>query len=170
MFAVPNFVRLCLAAFLAASLLTSAAHAQKWGRLAPFPEASEELYGVAANGKFYAFGGLAPAWTPKGLMYEYDPEGDTWTKKKNMPLALHHPAWVELNGKIYLFGGFTKPEKGPSAWVPIDNAWEYDPRNLVLGKNCQPLQARPADRSATTHRERGQTPAQTPRPALYRSV
>jgi N-acetylneuraminic acid mutarotase len=46
-----------------------------------------------------------------------------------MPLALHHPAWAELNGKIYLFGGFVKPEKGPSAWVPINNAWEYDPAN-----------------------------------------
>jgi N-acetylneuraminic acid mutarotase len=123
-----KLMRLTVAALLAASFLVSAAHAQKWGRLAPFPEASEELYGVAVNDKLYAFGGLAPGWTPKGLMYEYDPDGDTWTKKKNMALALHHPAWVALNGKIYLFGGFTKPAKGPSAWVPIDNTWEYDPR------------------------------------------
>ena len=96
---------------------------------APFPEASEELYGIAANGKFYAFGGLGKAWTPKGLMYEYDPAGNKWTKKSNMPLALHHPAWAELNGKIYLFGGFVKPDKGPTAWVPINNSWEYDPAN-----------------------------------------
>ena len=122
-------LRYVLAAVLAASFLVSAAHAQKWSRAAPFPEASEELYGVAAGGKFYAFGGLAPGWVPKGLMYEYDPAGDTWTKKKNMALALHHPAGVQLNGKIYLFGGFVKPEKGPTAWQPIDNAWEYDPAN-----------------------------------------
>ena len=109
MIAVFKSLRLCLAALLAASFLIPGAYAQKWGTLAPFPEASEELYGVAANGKFYAFGGLGPAWTPKGLMYEYDPDGDTWTKKKNMPQALHHPTWVALNGKIYIFGGFVKP-------------------------------------------------------------
>ena len=117
-----------VAALMATSFLAPAAHAQRWQKqAAPFPEASEELYGVAASGKFYAFGGLGPAWTPKGLMYEYDASGDKWTKKKNMPLALHHPAWAELNGKVYVFGGFVKPEKGPTAWQPIDNSWEYDP-------------------------------------------
>jgi N-acetylneuraminic acid mutarotase len=139
-----KLMRLTVAALLAMSFLVSAAQAQKWARLAPFPEASEELYGAAVNGKFYAFGGLAPGWTPKGLMYEYDPDGDTWTKKKNMALALHHPAWVALNGKLYLFGGFTKPAKGPSAWVPIDNAWEYDPRT----DNWKALAPMPSKRGA----------------------
>ena len=64
MLAAMKLLRLTLAALLAMSFLASAAHAQKWARLAPFPEASEELYGVAVNGKFYSFGGLAPGWTP----------------------------------------------------------------------------------------------------------
>jgi N-acetylneuraminic acid mutarotase len=34
-----------------------------------------------------------------------------------------------LNGKVYVFGGFVKPEKGPTAWQPINNSWEYDPAN-----------------------------------------
>ena len=46
-----------------------------------------------------------------------------------MPLASHHLAVVEHNGKIYVFGGFVPPQAGPPAWVPIDNAWEYDPAN-----------------------------------------
>jgi N-acetylneuraminic acid mutarotase len=62
-----------------------------------------------------------------GLVYEYDPPTDKWTKKKPMPLAAHHVAVAELNGKIYHFGGFVLPESGPPAWVPINNAWEYDP-------------------------------------------
>ena len=103
--------------------------AQKWSRAAPFPEASEEVYGIAVGGKLYVFGGLAPAWTPKGLVYEYDPASDQWTKKKNMPLLSHHLAVTQLNGKIYVIGGFVKPEKGPTAWQPIDNAWEYEPAN-----------------------------------------
>ena len=128
MIALIKWLRLFLAALLAASFCVSAAFAQKWGRLADFPEPAEEVYGIAAGGKFYVFGGLAPQWTPKGMVYEYDPDSDTWTKKKNMPLLSHHVALAELNGKIYVMGGFTKPEKGPTAWVPINNAWEYDPR------------------------------------------
>ena len=89
---------------------------QKWSKLAPFPEAAEELYGIASGGKLYVFGGLAPGWTPKGLVYESRPGDRSWTKKKNMPLASHHVALAELNGKIYVFGGFVKPESGPTAW------------------------------------------------------
>ena len=115
------------ALFALALLAPGFASAQKLSRAAPFPEASEELYGIGAGGKLYVFGGLAPGWTPKGLVYEYDPAKDSWTKKKNMPQASHHIGLVELNGKIYVIGGFIKPATGPTAWEPIDNVWEYDP-------------------------------------------
>jgi N-acetylneuraminic acid mutarotase len=127
MFAVSQSLRATVAAFLLVCILAPAAHAQKWGRLAPFPDPAEELYGIAAGGKLYVFGGLAPGWTPKGVAYEYDPDADAWSQKKNMPLPSHHVAFAELNGKIYVMGGFVKPAKGPTAWQPIDNAWEYDP-------------------------------------------
>lgn len=127
-----SFARL-LRSFFAAVLLglfcAGMAQAQKYVKLAPFPDASEELYGISSGGKLYVMGGLAPGWTPKGLVYEYDPATDKWTKKKNMPLLSHHVALAELNGKIYVMGGFVKPQSGPTAWVPIDNAWEYDPAN-----------------------------------------
>ena len=48
-------------------------------------------------------------------------------KKKPMALSSHHVAVTEMNGKIYAFGGFVPPQSGPPAWIPIDNAWEYDP-------------------------------------------
>jgi len=114
-------------AVLAVAWAAQAAAEGKWVKLAPFPDPSEEVYGAAAGGKLYVFGGLAPGWRPKGLVYEYDPATDTWTRKKPMPLASHHVAFAELNGKIYAFGGFVLPPSGPPAWVPIDNAWEYDP-------------------------------------------
>jgi N-acetylneuraminic acid mutarotase len=44
-----------------------------------------------------------------------------------MPLLSHHVAFTEYRGKIYAFGGFVYPTSGPAAWVPVDNAWEYDP-------------------------------------------
>ncbi len=119
-----------LAVLLMARLLTADAHAQadgKWVKLAPFPEPAEEVYGIAAGGKLYVLGGLAPGWKPMGLVYEYDPSSDKWTKKKPMALPSHHVGLAELNGKIYVMGGFVLPSAGPPAWVPIDNAWEYDP-------------------------------------------
>jgi N-acetylneuraminic acid mutarotase len=109
-------------------LLSANALAQgKWLKLAAFPEPAEELLGASANGKLYVFCGLAPGWKPIGMVYEYDPATDKWTKKKPMPLASHHVSFSEHKGKIYAFGGFVLPQSGPPAWVPIDNAWEYDP-------------------------------------------
>jgi N-acetylneuraminic acid mutarotase len=121
-------IRTCMA-LLACFIFSGSAFAQgKWAKLAPFPEPSEELLGASANGKMYVFCGLAPGWVPKGLVYEYDPATDKWTKKKAMPLPSHHVSFTEYKGKIYAFGGFVLPPKGqPPAWVPIDNAWEYNP-------------------------------------------
>ena len=111
-----------------AFLVATPAHAQgKWVKLAPFPEPAEELLGAAAGGKMYVFCGLGPGWKPLGMVYEYDPSTDKWTKKKPMPLASHHVAFTEYRGKIYAFGGFVLPSSGPPAWAPVDNAWEYDP-------------------------------------------
>ena len=107
---------------------TRPAQAQgKWEKLAPFPEPAEEILGAAAGGKMYVFAGLAPIWKPMGMVYEYDPATDHWTKKKPMALPSHHVAFTEYHGKIYAFGGFVYPQSGPPAWVPINNAWEYDP-------------------------------------------
>ncbi|OGA52244.1 MAG: hypothetical protein A3G25_03610 [Betaproteobacteria bacterium RIFCSPLOWO2_12_FULL_63_13] len=124
-----NTIRTTALILCASVFMISSAYAQKWVKLAAFPDASEEVYGISSGGKLYVLGGLAPGWTPKGLVYEYDPADDTWTKKKNMPVSAHHVAVAELNGKIYVMGGFTKPQSGPTAWIPINNAWEYDPAN-----------------------------------------
>src|SRR5580692_9341707 len=110
------------------ALATTFAHAQgKWMKQAPFPQPAEEISGVAAGGKMYVFAGLAPVWKPVGMVYEYDPATNNWTKKKPMALPSHHVAFTEYHGKIYAFGGFVYPTSGPAAWVPINNAWEYDP-------------------------------------------
>jgi N-acetylneuraminic acid mutarotase len=115
-------------AMLSFSASAPSAFAQaKWEKLAPFPEPAEEILGAAAGGKMYVFAGLIPFWKPKGLVYEYDPATDRWTKKKPMALPSHHVAFTEFHGKIYAFGGFVYPTSGPAAWTPINNAWEYDP-------------------------------------------
>lgn len=147
MFTLP---RLCLAVLVAASFCVSAAYAQKWSRLAPFPEPSEELWGAGAGGKLYVFGGLAPGWKPMSMVYEFDPDNDTWTKKKNMPLGLHHVAAAELNGKIYMMGGFKYPDTGKPGWQPIDNAWEYDPAKDAW-KALAPMPTKRGSSNAVVH-------------------
>jgi N-acetylneuraminic acid mutarotase len=120
--------------------------ANPWTMLAPFPVPSEELLGASAGGKMYAFAGLAPGWTPKALVYEFDPGSNQWTQKKPMPLASHHLAFTTLNDKIYAFGGFKLPENAPAAWQPLDQAWEYDPAT----DNWKALAPMPTKRGAAT--------------------
>ena len=117
-------IRTCVALYTCLVFAGPVGAQGKWTKLAPFPDPSEELLGASANGKMYVFCGLAtrPQWTPKGLVYEYDPASDKWTKKAPMGLPSHHVAFTEYNGKIYAFGGFVLPLQGqPPAWVPIDN-------------------------------------------------
>jgi N-acetylneuraminic acid mutarotase len=120
-----------LCPLIAGLLLVSAsatAFAQgAWKNVAPFPEPREELLGAAAGGKLYVFSGLIPLWHPAGVVYEYDPAADKWTKKKPMALPAHHVALASYSNKVYAFGGFVYPTSGGAAWVPIDNAWEYTP-------------------------------------------
>ncbi|HKX18334.1 MAG TPA: kelch repeat-containing protein [bacterium] len=99
----------------------------RWVSLAPFPEPVPELAGAALSGKLYAIQGQRPGFVPAGLVYEYDPAGNAWTKKKPMPRALHHGAMVAFDNRIYVFGGFVLPQAGPPGWVPVNDVWEYDP-------------------------------------------
>jgi N-acetylneuraminic acid mutarotase len=103
----------------------------EWVKLAPFPEPSDEVKGVSAGGKLYVFGGVAPGFKPRGLAYEYDPAVDRWAKKKQMPVPSVHTAFADLNGGIYAFGGFAAPASQEAGFVPIDNAWQYDPATDV---------------------------------------
>src|SRR5438093_7279691 len=122
-----TFMRTVVVALACLNCASGAFAQGKWTKLAPFPEPAEELLGASANGKLYVFCGLAPGWKPIGMVYEYDPGTDRWTKKNTMPLPAHHVSFTEYKGRIYAFGGFVLPQSGPAAWVPIDNAWEYNP-------------------------------------------
>jgi N-acetylneuraminic acid mutarotase len=121
-------------AVIASLAVATAALAQMptspWKKGAPFPQADEELYGVALNGKMYVIGGWDDG-KAGGVNYEYNPATDKWTKKQPMPRPAHHAALAVANGKIYVMGGFVPPKDTAipvgGAWEPIDNAWEYDP-------------------------------------------
>jgi N-acetylneuraminic acid mutarotase len=99
----------------------------KWEPAKAFPMPMEEPVGVTIDGKFYVIQGLTDGgFQPMGVVYVYDPAGDVWVKKNPMPLAVHHAMTTVHNGKIYVFGGFSRPGK-ELAWQPVDSAWEYTP-------------------------------------------
>jgi N-acetylneuraminic acid mutarotase len=82
-----------LLAFVVATLcvvaLAGTTHAQapvpKWTKIANFPIPEEELYGAVVNNKFYVLGGFDQ--DRMGLVFEYDPATDKWTRKKDMPVT-----------------------------------------------------------------------------------
>lgn len=117
-------------ASLAPTVLSGPAAAQiahtPWQIMAPMPEASAEVLGVAVGGRFYVFCGLAPGFRPRGLVLAFDPVANAWTERKPMARALHHVAFAPLGGKIYGFGGFALPSANPPSWMPVSDCWEYD--------------------------------------------
>lgn len=119
---------LALALAVAGASTPALAQAPTWATAAPIPQGAEEVYGIASGGKLYVFGGLAPGWKAIGMVMEYDPATNAWTRRKDMPTYQHHVALAEHNGKIYLFGGYRLPDSGNATWIPMNTAWEFDPR------------------------------------------
>jgi N-acetylneuraminic acid mutarotase len=121
-----------LLSFTASPALAQTQGQGRWVKSAAIPQRNEERQGITANGKLYLFGGNpvgegAMPGAPPGQVWEYDPAGDRWTRKKDMALPAHHVAVAEQGGKIYVFGGAVQRQKGGPNYIPVNNAWEYDP-------------------------------------------
>jgi hypothetical protein len=76
----------------------------------------------------YTFGGSTYSpWNPLSTVYSYNPQTDTWTKKKNMPtprFALHT---YLVNEKIYAIGGSQQENSSLAAvevYDPVTDNWE----------------------------------------------
>ena len=81
------------------------------------------------DGRLYilgAYGDNAPGGLA-GWFNEYDPAADRWTKKRDIPMPVHHQAMVGYNGKVYVFGGGIKPTPTGGNWFPTNRTWEYTP-------------------------------------------
>jgi len=124
---ITGSVAAALIALAAAPMPGASAQTGHWQMATPLPQPLAETIGVAVGSKWYVIGGYDAANVqPQGIVAEYDAAADKWTLKKNMLVPAHHPAAVELNGKIYVFGGFVG-RSGAKGWGPIAGAFEYDP-------------------------------------------
>ena len=121
--------RTCLAFLvLIASSILSAGRADEaswplaWKKGAPSPFARVESPTAVVGDKLYLFGGFTDDLQASNRIDVYDPAGDSWTRKKDMPTRLTHlePA---VDGKtIWFAGGFKGKHPGPVT----EEVWKYD--------------------------------------------
>lgn len=96
-----------------------------WLTLAPLPQPATDLTGAVVNGRLFVLGGRDGA-RPSGAVFMFDAATGQWSARKAMPVPVHHAAIASYGDRIYVFGGFKRPESG-IGWQPVDLAWEYDP-------------------------------------------
>lgn len=105
-----------------------------WEKCADVPWRVQEVYGAALDGKLIIAGGMGPS--DEGSMEAldrtgvYDPASNSWTEGPSLPMALHHPLLVAVDGDVYAFGGFTTSEAGfwkasPEVYVLRDGGWAH---------------------------------------------
>jgi N-acetylneuraminic acid mutarotase len=79
---------------------------------------------TAYNGLIYVFGGsnYSP-WSALSTVYAYDPQTNTWAKKKDMPTPRFAVQTYLVDGRIYVMGG------SQSEGTALSTVEVYDPAN-----------------------------------------
>jgi N-acetylneuraminic acid mutarotase len=81
----------------------------KWVSKAPLPQPLGSMAPVVVDGVIHVFGGAGGKTAQDrhtvAVHYIYDPKTDQWTESKPLPYPREHFNVVELEGKLYAFGG-----------------------------------------------------------------
>ena len=108
-----------------------------WHTVAKMPTPRVAPQAAAFSNKIYVFGGYdrkGPGGTSryKKTVEMYDPQTDTWVKKRDMPTLRHAFMSAVVDGKIYLIGGSVHDKKLDrdvaiglvEIYDPLTNRWE----------------------------------------------
>lgn len=102
------------------------ADTDQWESRAPLPVALSEAACAVWGGKLFLFGGRNESGV-SGATYMYDPSTDRWTEKSPLPAVSRWDCVAaELDGKIYLTGGFAGDRF--DRYDPAGDTWEELPR------------------------------------------
>lgn len=104
-----------------------------WSTRAPMPTARGGLAVAAVNSRIYAIGGEGNAASRRGVFPQveaYSPSLDTWTVLPNMRTPRHGTGAAALGDRIFVPGGATRANFGPSAANEARRAMG----NTALGK------------------------------------
>ena len=109
----------------------------KWTEKTPMPSDGGGNLSVTAynNALVYTFGGSSNStwsepWQALSTVYEYNPEADLWTKKKDMPTPRFGLRTYLVNGKIYAIGGSQSRNTSLATvevYDPVTDTWETKP-------------------------------------------
>ena len=99
-----------------------------WKSRADMPTARGGLRCIAVGGKIYAIGGAIVTnnrVVNLSVVEEYDPMANTWKTKASLPVERSDFAVAEVNGQIYVMGGFIfeGDPKAIHAYNPATDTW-----------------------------------------------
>lgn len=121
--------RLFLGAATAASTLSPPvlAHSSSWQARASLPWTAQEVYCAALEDRVWVAGGLVRGRS--GTLINdrtgvYDPKTDLWREGPRLPQPRHHPMLVSAKGRIWVFGGYDRRDRGE--WTSMKQVWALD--------------------------------------------
>jgi Galactose oxidase, central domain len=96
----------------------------------PIPEARTEVAGALWDGKVAVAGGLTPNSSTDRLDL-FDLSNSTWSSGPTLPHRYDHTTLAELNGRLYIVGGYLSELSNPTneAWTlgPGETTWTREP-------------------------------------------
>lgn len=120
----------------------AAAEAEGWSDGAPMSTGRAFAGGAILGGELYVIGGDSTSG-PRTVAEIYDIRGDIWRASPSLPAGLQQFGLAELNGKLYVSGGYEAPAtqrpdigtfNNPLPETPVDDqagdtthTWIYDP-------------------------------------------
>ena len=110
--------------------LGQSADASPWRAGPDLPLRVQEIYPAVLDGVLYVAGGLSPD-VGRGRIgisdrvFSLAPGADRWREQARLPVPLHHPNLVGLEGLVYAVGGFTAQTGG--MWAMSNGVRVFDP-------------------------------------------
>jgi DNA-binding CsgD family transcriptional regulator/N-acetylneuraminic acid mutarotase len=98
----------------------------KWLPIADKPTPVSNISAVVIGEKIFVPGGDDADGEPIDILEIYDPRQDKWEMGLPLPEALSTYALADLEGKMYLFGGWDGEDFSDDVWVydPTNNQWD----------------------------------------------
>lgn len=110
----------------------------KWKKIQSFPGVGRTgSVSFELEGKGYVVGGYKEKETYTDEVWCFDPKTDSWSQKKNFPLALTGCYTFTLKDVVYVGGGYNLKTK-----VQNTNLYKYDVSSdswSIAYSNCEPL-------------------------------
>ena len=102
-----------------------------WKQTADSPVDRHEAFGgVAADGKFYIFGGYSDIrqnrFRPTKQVDSYDPQTGIWERKADLPQGISHAGIAISGNNIYFAGGYPEVDTSFGQTFSTQKVWQYN--------------------------------------------